>query len=76
LGRTLDVYGLQELSDEPDPHATLPFISHHTLNLSRDLNDSDSNPNKTNQTRELSITLTFYVHFHIIKNLSTIIRAK
>ena len=57
LGRTLDVYGLQELSDEPDPHATLPFISHHTLNLSRDLNDSDSNPNKTNKTRELSYSV-------------------
>ena len=37
LNRTQDVYDLQELCDEPDPHATLPFISHHTLNLSRDL---------------------------------------
>ena len=37
LNRTQDVYDLQELYDEPDPHATLPFISHHTLNLSRDL---------------------------------------
>ena len=64
LGRTLDVYGLQELSDEPDPHATLPFISHHTLNLTRDLNDSDSNPNKTNKTRELSYINTTHVHFH------------
>ena len=74
LGRTLDVYGLQELSDEPDPHATLPFISHHTLNLTRDLNDSDSNPNKTNKTRELSYINTTHVHFHNYgKNLSTII---
>ena len=45
LSRTLDVYDLQELSDEPDPHATLPFISHHTLNLSRDLVDNDNEPN-------------------------------
>ena len=67
LGRTLDVYGLQELSDEPDPHATLPFISHHTLNLTRDLNDSDSNPNKTNKTRELSYINTTHVHFRIVK---------
>ena len=67
LGRTLDVYGLQELSDEPDPHATLPFISHHTLNLTRDLNDSDSNPNKTNKTRELSYINTTHVHFHMVK---------
>ena len=66
LGRTLDVYGLQELSDEPDPHATLPFISHHTLNLTRDLNDSDSNPNKTNKTRELSYINTTHVHFRIV----------
>ena len=47
LTRTLDVYDLQELSDEPDPHATLPFISHHTLNISRDLvdkNNSNSTP--------------------------------
>ena len=35
MGRTLDVYGLQEVSDEPDPHANLPFISHHELNLWR-----------------------------------------
>ena len=39
LNRTLDVFKLQELSEDPDPHATLPFISHHTLNLSRDLED-------------------------------------
>ena len=52
MGRTLDVYNLQELSDEPDPHATLPFISHHTLNLSRDLNDTDSTANTTNNNRE------------------------
>ena len=58
MGRTLDVYNLQELSDEPDPHATLPFISHHTLNLTRDLNpdppDSTTNANTTNNNRELS----------------------
>ena len=56
LGRTLDVYNLQELSDEPDPHATLPFIYHHTLNLTRDLNpdpDSTSTANTTNNNREL-----------------------
>ena len=36
----MDVMALErELSDEPDPHATLPFISHHTLNLSRDLEE-------------------------------------
>ena len=35
----MDVFKLQELSEDPDPHATLPFISHHTLNLSRDLED-------------------------------------
>ena len=73
LGRTLDVYGLQELSDEPDPHATLPFISHHTLNLTRDLNDSDSNPNKTNKTRELSYINTTHCTFSYGKDLSTII---
>ncbi|TRY73155.1 hypothetical protein TCAL_13038 [Tigriopus californicus] len=39
LNRTLDVFKLQELSEDPDPHATLPFISHHTLNISRDLKD-------------------------------------
>merc|ERR1719367_1861669 len=39
LNRTLDVYDIQELCDDPDPHATLPFISHHTLNISRDLDD-------------------------------------
>ena len=49
LSRTLDVYNLQELSDEPDPHATLPFISHHTLNLTRDLNDA----NQTNHSESL-----------------------
>ena len=49
LTRTLDVYDLQELSDEPDPHATLPFISHHTLNISRDLVDKN-NSNSTNTT--------------------------
>ncbi len=48
LSRTLDVYDLQELSDEPDPHATLPFISHHTLNISRDL--VDKNTSSTNTT--------------------------
>ena len=73
LGRTLDVYGLQELSDEPDPHATLPFISHHTLNLTRDLNDSDSNPNKTNKTRELSNTNILNMYIFICEKLSTII---
>ena len=39
LDRTMDVFKLQELSDDPDPHATLPFISHHTLNISRELDD-------------------------------------
>ena len=39
LNRTLDVYDIQELCDDPDPHATLPFISHHTLNISRELVD-------------------------------------
>ena len=43
------MYDLQELSDEPDPHATLPFISHHTLNISRDLVDKN-NSNSTNTT--------------------------
>jgi hypothetical protein len=37
----MDVFKLQELCDDPDPHATLPFISHHTLNISRDLEDED-----------------------------------
>ncbi len=46
----MDVMALErELSDEPDPHATLPFISHHTLNLSRDLEDT-----KTKQTKGLA----------------------
>ncbi len=39
LDRTLDVFKLQELSEDPDPHATLPFISHHTLNISRELDE-------------------------------------
>ena len=43
------MYDLQELSDEPDPHATLPFISHHTLNISRDLVDKNA-PNTTTTT--------------------------
>ena len=51
MSRTLDVYNLQELSDEPDPNATLPFISHHTLNLSRDLNDSNSTNNNNNNSK-------------------------
>ena len=50
LSRTLDVYNLQELSDEPDPHATLPFISHHTLNLTRDLNQEPL-VNQTNNNK-------------------------
>ena len=60
MGRTLDVYGLQELSDEPDPHATLPFISHHTLNLTRDLNEPNSSPNTTNNNRELFNTVLVF----------------
>ena len=48
MSRTSDVYelGLEmeehegEVGDEIDPHATLPFISHHTLNLSREIDDS------------------------------------
>ena len=39
MDRTLDVFKLQELSEDPDPHATLPFISHHTLNISRELDE-------------------------------------
>ena len=45
LNRTHNVYDLQDMcgdvnaNGELDPHATLPFISHHTLNLSRDLKD-------------------------------------
>ena len=35
----MDVFKLQELSDDPDPNSTLPFISHHTLNISRELDD-------------------------------------
>ena len=42
LNRTMDVFKLQELSEDPDPHATLPFISHHTLNISRDLEDGNN----------------------------------
>ena len=41
------MYDLQELSDEPDPHATLPFISHHTLNISRDLVDKNATTTTT-----------------------------
>ena len=37
----MDVFKLQELRDDPDPHATLPFISHHTLNISRELDDGN-----------------------------------
>ena len=48
LSRTLDVYNLQDLSDEPDPHATLPFISHHTLNLTRDLHPNEANLTNNN----------------------------
>ena len=29
----------EEVGGEMDPHATLPFISHHTLNLSREIDD-------------------------------------
>jgi hypothetical protein len=39
LDRTLDVFKLQELSEDPDPNSTLPFISHHTLNISRELDE-------------------------------------
>ena len=45
LSRTMDVYDLQELADDPDPHATLPFISHHTLILSRDLDEPGGKSN-------------------------------
>ena len=44
------MYDLQELSDEPDPHATLPFISHHTLNISRDLVDKNATTTTTTST--------------------------
>ena len=44
------MYDLQELSDEPDPHATLPFISHHTLNISRDLVDKNVTTATTTST--------------------------
>ena len=44
------MYDLQELSDEPDPHATLPFISHHTLNISRDLVDKNAPTTTTTST--------------------------
>ena len=42
LNRTHNVYdmgvdGEEDDCGELDPNATLPFISHHTLNLSRDL---------------------------------------
>ena len=43
LDRTMDVFKLQELSDDPDPNSTLPFISHHTLNISRELDDDKGN---------------------------------
>ena len=46
LNRTLDVYDIQELCDDPDPHATLPFISHHTLNISRELVDDKKTSSK------------------------------
>ena len=46
LNRTLDVYDIQELCDDPDPHATLPFISHHTLNISRELVDDKTSSSK------------------------------
>ena len=49
------MYDLQELSDEPDPHATLPFISHHTLNISRDLVDKNA-PNTTTTTSTTNTT--------------------
>ena len=48
LNRTHNVYemgvdGEEDPCGELDPNATLPFISHHTLNLSRDLvPDSES----------------------------------
>ena len=48
LNRTLDVFKLQELSEDPDPHATLPFISHHTLNISRELDPDDEADNESN----------------------------
>ena len=70
MGRTLDVYNLQELSDEPDPHATLPFISHHTLNLTRDLNpdppDSTTTANTTNNNRELSEWLKLWTGWPVV----------
>ena len=51
----MDVMRLQELSDEPDPHATLPFISHHTLNISRDLEDGEERV-KSEEMNELAGT--------------------
>ncbi len=57
VSRTLDVYNLQELSDEPDPHATLPFISHHTLNLSRDLNEANNKTNNNSESHYLNSKL-------------------
>ena len=39
----MGVDGEEDPCGELDPNATLPFISHHTLNLSRDLvPDSES----------------------------------
>ena len=56
LNRTLDVYDIQELCDDPDPHATLPFISHHTLNISRELDDKTT-PSKFSR-KLISVMLT------------------
>jgi hypothetical protein len=54
VSRTNDVYNLgrddvddddddEDVGGEMDPHATLPFISHHTLNLSREIDDRKLN---------------------------------
>jgi hypothetical protein len=44
VSRTTDVYDLdpegeEDVCGDMDPHATLPFISHHTLNLTREIDD-------------------------------------
>jgi len=47
VSRTSDVYDLDpdgddDVGGEMDPHATLPFISHHTLNLTREIDERKS----------------------------------
>ena len=68
LNRTLDVYDIQELCDDPDPHATLPFISHHTLNISRELDDKTT-PSKFSR-KLISVMLT--IDITIGENLNSI----